>query len=384
MQRIFSGTIATLLLLAAGRLAAGPVGEIILYDFNNFNGESLRLFKSTPNLGNFNNDASSVRIISGTWTLYRNANYGVTPSRPSITLPPGNYPNLADEGFPRNRLSSVRFIIKALCAPGTRPGPGGQCVCKPGLVETGTDDAGRLVCGPGQVVIPPPASPGQVLAPPPKKPGTRPDRRQSVTLPSCPGPYRIALPQNGQMVCRWTCGQGTVPDETRGECVCKPGLVEAGADQRGRRTCEAPQPTGDQFYSVGGEEAISTAYLNGFTFLAEPKRNLLVPVAGWCEWQGGNFIAHFGPKVLSIYGVIELHCRVTLFGGRELADGWSFGRFEWDARSDVSPYTFRRNRDGPGYNLRFSRAKLGRSATMRLEFLLLRGPAGRDWHDAFE
>lgn len=112
MRRSISYRLILSALLLAAVCAAGTVqaGEIILYDGRNFSGRAVTLTQSWPNLGDFDNKASSVRVISGTWKLYRNANYGVTSSRPSLTLTPGEYPNLRHVGFPRNRLSSVRLI----------------------------------------------------------------------------------------------------------------------------------------------------------------------------------------------------------------------------------------------------------------------------------
>ena len=49
----------------------------------------------------------------------------------------------------------------------------------------------------------------------------------------CVAPYR-RMTRAG---CEWTCGTGTQPDEASGECVCQPGLVEAGTDTEGRRIC---------------------------------------------------------------------------------------------------------------------------------------------------
>lgn len=43
----------------------------------------------------FDNDVESARVISGTWTFFRNAHYGAPANRPSVTLSPGEYPNIA-------------------------------------------------------------------------------------------------------------------------------------------------------------------------------------------------------------------------------------------------------------------------------------------------
>lgn len=46
----------------------------------------------------------------------------------------------------------------------------------------------------------------------------------------------IARTQDGG--CVWSCGVGTEPNEATVECVCRPGLQEAGIDQFGRRVCQ--------------------------------------------------------------------------------------------------------------------------------------------------
>lgn len=146
-------------------------GEIILYDFEGFGGRSVRLTENTPDLDaiGFDNDAEAVRVVSGIWELFRNAGYGVTPSRPSITLGPGDYPSLEDLGFPEDRLSAVRLA----------------------QAEPGDQDA------------------------------------------DCQGPYRVV---NGDR-CVWSCGSGTQPDFALNECVCREGFNETGVDQFGRRVC---------------------------------------------------------------------------------------------------------------------------------------------------
>ena len=54
------------------------MGEIILYEHRNYNGASLVLTESVPDLRAYgwNNIASSVRVISGKWRLYKGFEYG--------------------------------------------------------------------------------------------------------------------------------------------------------------------------------------------------------------------------------------------------------------------------------------------------------------------
>ena len=82
------------------------MGEIILYEHRNYNGASLVLTASVPNLRAYgwNDRASSVRVISGKWRLYNGVGYR---SRSFTTT--GN-----PQSLPRIRLndaiSSVRLL----------------------------------------------------------------------------------------------------------------------------------------------------------------------------------------------------------------------------------------------------------------------------------
>ena len=93
------------------------------------------------------------------------------------------------------------------CSQGTRPAPSGECECRSGLVETTRDIYGRRVC--------------------------------AEPVSYCEGPYHV--PTNDGR-CVWSCAQGTQPGPSV-ECECRPGLVETGHDQFGRRVCTAPPPT---------------------------------------------------------------------------------------------------------------------------------------------
>lgn len=102
------------LLAATFSASAARAAEIILYDGRNFGGQSVTLNQSAPDLDadNFDNKVSSVRVISGTWEVFRDDNFQSNHG-PSKILPPGEYPNLSHVGFHRNRMSSVRLIGNA-------------------------------------------------------------------------------------------------------------------------------------------------------------------------------------------------------------------------------------------------------------------------------
>ena len=169
--------------LLAASVGAAWAAEIILYDHRNFGGRSLTLNLSAPDLDDydFDNEVSAVKVISGTWELFRDDNYESNHG-PSKVLGPGEYPNLSHVDFRRNKLSSVRLISDDdndngqtqpdcpgpyhvlandgrcvwSCSQGTQPGPSGECECQPGLVETSQDQLGRRVCTAPPQTPPPP------------------------------------------------------------------------------------------------------------------------------------------------------------------------------------------------------------------------------------
>ena len=386
--------IGILLLLVVGLTTRATAQNIILFENVNFGGQSVTLTQSTPDLGNFDNQASSVIVVNGVWMLYRNNNYEETADRPSIVLTPGNYVNLEDVNFLRRRLSSVRFMGEDVygpkpldcpppyrvvgadgkcdwsCASGTMPGPEKECICKSGLFEVGRDDLGRRICSDGKL------APLQEVKPD--------DTRGTVSLPSCKGPYHVALPRDGKIVCLWNCGTGTVPDERSGECVCAPDMVEAGIDEYGRRYCEARQTNFSEyeFYEVGFSEAIAVAHINGFTFSEQPSVDpslieSLFGTVAYCERSGNRFTGHSTNDD-------RVSCKFKLFGGRELADGWSFWRFE--AHQTTRAYLdfdFIETTDGPGYTLVFQENN-NSVDQVDGDSIILRGPPRSDWHDAFK
>lgn len=101
------------------------------------------------------------------------------------------------------------------CGEGTTPdSTGTECICKPGLLETGTDRFQRRVCG-----------------------GEYDRLNQQSTLilfSACQGPYHVMTPNNK---CVWSCGRGTKPDNASNECICQQGLFDIGHDEFGRRYC---------------------------------------------------------------------------------------------------------------------------------------------------
>ncbi len=183
-------TIKALITCAAamcGGVSAAGAAEIILYDFFDFGGQSVTLNQSAPDLRdqNFDNDLESFRVISGTWRIHRDANYQDN-SGPSLTVGPGDYPNIEQLGYPQDRMSSVRLIVDPVaancpapyqtpnadgvacmfvCASGTVPDrASGECLCQQGWAQVGADNQGRRICRPPR--LEPPDDP-VIFEPPP-------------------------------------------------------------------------------------------------------------------------------------------------------------------------------------------------------------------------
>jgi Beta/Gamma crystallin/Ricin-type beta-trefoil lectin domain len=161
------------LLPANGATTTGLVAapKITLYKARNFGGARRDITGEAADLDQlgFDNEASSLIVHSGTWTLYRNPNFGETPDRPSVTVGPGEYPDIEALGFPDDKLSSLRGAPEATgavaCGEGAEPdAAGASCVCKAGFAEVGRDDAGRLRCAASTAGLTNPGAP-TTLAP---------------------------------------------------------------------------------------------------------------------------------------------------------------------------------------------------------------------------
>jgi hypothetical protein len=82
------------------------MAKITLYQDNNFSGRSLDISYPESNLINegFNDLASSCRVASGFWILYKDINFSGSYS----ILGPGDYADAAGMGLPNDSLSSLR------------------------------------------------------------------------------------------------------------------------------------------------------------------------------------------------------------------------------------------------------------------------------------
>ena len=91
--------------------------RILLYEDKNYGGEVLDLDRDVPDLDDldFENETSSVNIISGYWELCEDPNYRGT----CVKYGPGSSPEIAKSGFRNDRLESLR----RLQPPGPPPPP---------------------------------------------------------------------------------------------------------------------------------------------------------------------------------------------------------------------------------------------------------------------
>lgn len=83
------------------------IGQVILFDHDNFYGGHAHVVANEPNLNNegkFNDRTSSIAVISGNWTFYRDDNY----RGGYVTLGPGVYPDVQALGFCDDCITSVR------------------------------------------------------------------------------------------------------------------------------------------------------------------------------------------------------------------------------------------------------------------------------------
>jgi hypothetical protein len=179
-------------------------GEIILYEHENFSGQSMRIVSEVTSLDGtgFNDKTQSAVVRSGVWEVCRDAYF----SGGCIQLQPGRYPRM-DPNFVRN-ISSVREVDAAAYAaqgysalagqypPAGYASPGGYVPQPPGYAPPPPGYAP----GPGYAPQPgPPPPPGYIqrpecYAPPP--PGYGPPGYGAGTLTPYYAPPTVAYAPN--------------------------------------------------------------------------------------------------------------------------------------------------------------------------------------------
>lgn len=107
MRRIIASTMLAALALCAGLTQAAPGPEIVLYGKQGFQGKRIVLRNDIPNFENigFNDRASSIRVVHGTWEFCTDAFFRGN----CRVLGPGEYPDLGGQD---NRISSARLVAE--------------------------------------------------------------------------------------------------------------------------------------------------------------------------------------------------------------------------------------------------------------------------------
>ncbi|MCB9960111.1 MAG: hypothetical protein H6843_16055 [Rhodospirillaceae bacterium] len=386
--------------LVADTVGPQPVGVAILYDNAGFGGQYRILTRNVSDFNaiGFDNDAASIRVVSGTWTFFRNANYAAPPDRPSITLGPGDYADLANVPgyppgtFPGDLMSSASVQAGAAPPPPPPPPP---VQCGPGQAQGNTachncwdhfgnepgssypDASGTTCqCAPGYEWVGFGAANIDgvtfrhcvaVSEPPPPPPPPPPV--------NCPAPYQYLDPATN--ACAFRCHQSTQPNLQTGQCDCLPGTAEAGVLADGRRYClgtgGGTPPTRQTRVTVFGVQLIPLAQGAGFTMTTSVQGG-----GAFCQVQGDSIVF----QRTSITTGVPLTCTATLFGGRPLAAGW---RFE-DYRSAVQ--------EGQAvptgltgqlpFQIRLTIPSFQTRAVVRIVSVDLIGPAGQPWQSALQ
>lgn len=119
---IVPGDMSSLRPAVPDQVTAGqPVtGELILFADENFSGQHRHVLNAEPDLGagsaGFNDTVSSLAIVSGNWTFFRNANFD---DAYPVVLGPGLYPSVTAVSIANDDMSSLSVTSDAATVTGT-------------------------------------------------------------------------------------------------------------------------------------------------------------------------------------------------------------------------------------------------------------------------
>jgi hypothetical protein len=131
-------------------------------------------------------------------------------------------------------------------------------------------------------------------------------------------------------------------------------------------------------YEISGADAYNFAILQGFRFSAQSRQ--------------GNSSCSFKPRLNSwlemwTKGTVKVDpakCQFNLFQSRRLNSPWSFSRFEWTL-TDNAAVANQPNENAAFAGVRLNTQKgFGISSRSALDTIVIRGPEGSDWRDAFQ
>ncbi|MBD2483828.1 beta/gamma crystallin-related protein [Planktothrix sp. FACHB-1365] len=86
------------------------MASLVLFEHENFGGNSITIENDTSNLSDlgWNDKTSSVKIMSGEWQLWSNADFNGV----ALQLTPGDYPKLTEiDGRFNDVISSVKAFV---------------------------------------------------------------------------------------------------------------------------------------------------------------------------------------------------------------------------------------------------------------------------------
>jgi hypothetical protein len=108
--------IAAVALIAVGVAQNAPAKEIpqiIVFADTMMEGNHKHIFMSEPDLtigpNEWNDQISSIVVISGNWTFFADPVAAGGVPNPSVTLGQGVYPDVAKERIPDNSISQIRL-----------------------------------------------------------------------------------------------------------------------------------------------------------------------------------------------------------------------------------------------------------------------------------
>lgn len=392
--------------------AAGPGAAIVLFDQTGFQGSYRVLTGNTPDLDamEFDNRLASFQVLAGAWRIFRDDGFQANQGPPIEAA--GAVADIEQLGFPRDRASSVMRLNVASDPPPPPPPEVVQVECPPGSASNGAvcvdcvgaglvvaADGGSCQCPPGQQTVGGRTVNGisvalcqrelTTITPPPAQ---EPDVQQAV----CSG---NSVSVGGGCV---PCPDGAAPNATNNQCYCRDGFQQVGIEGTlGMPICSPSAGRQLVDYKIAGIDAFLAARNGGFKFGASGTGAPVPPLE--CNVTAENFpnlaTVEYWPPVIPLVPLISSgHCTYHLFADRQLSEGWGFVSLRFaDQRgpaggNSCTGYITAILRDGPETPRNMAHtieihhppgAVLAGVCVMVLTEVVLRGPVGADWRDAF-
>jgi hypothetical protein len=153
--------------------------------------------------------------------------------------------------FAEEAQGSFDMICKWSCGEGTKPDHASyECVCQEGFLEYGTDHLNRRICAKYDCWTDEDWTDA-------KSEWCCEYQGKGCPEPDCSlSPYHVEVEVSGTLdiLCKWSCGEGTTPDDESYECVCQEGFLEYSIDQFGRRICTQYDCWTDEYWTDAKSE----------------------------------------------------------------------------------------------------------------------------------